>query len=155
MLTLHGKDGTVMGNIDKAHDMLLKEVETYEQDVLHKLHNWMADNMSEEIAAGVIKGKTLVDAYKKITANARKLASDGSAMVDDKTVFGWLSDYYIKDNATFVPNASQKMPTGVKTTVAPESTPVKKKPKVKKSKKDVVQEIELQQTQLGFEFEDL
>lgn len=42
--------------------------------------------------------KTLDDCFEYIKSEARKLAENNSAMVDDKTVFGWAVHYFDEDN---------------------------------------------------------
>lgn len=40
------------------------------------------------------KKKTLSECIKNVTANARKRAHNGAAMIEDETVYGWVKEYY-------------------------------------------------------------
>lgn len=116
--------------ITEAHEKLLLEMSDNSNPTIDKLHNYLSDNMDEKVAQGIKDGKTLGDALKAITSNARKLSVGGSAAVDSDIVFGWLVDYY----------------TDKKTVVSP----VKKEVKTKKVKKKP--EVKKEELQIGFEF---
>lgn len=66
-----------------------------QQLVLEYLENNASDVLVEKINSG---NKTLSGCWSFITKEARKLASNNCACVDDQTVFGWAIHYFEEDD---------------------------------------------------------
>lgn len=116
--------------LEIAHNMLLLEMKDNKDKTIDLFHNYLSDNMTEEIATAVQKGKTLKGAKEVVIANAKKMGN--VVAVEDHIVFGWVENYYLG-------KVSKTKTTG------------KSKSEVKKSipKKKVESKSE---TQIGFEF---
>ena len=85
--------------IDQANNKLLTEMEDNKHPSIDKIHVWLNQNMSEELAAGVLKeDKTIITCYKYIEEQARKIAVQGSIMIEDDDVFKLVVDYYTDKN---------------------------------------------------------
>ena len=90
--------------VENANIKLLKELENNESFEMDKIHVWLNQNMSEEIAHGVMKeDRTIQGCMQYVTKRAKedfKKTSSGNGvhMVDDSTVYEWVNDFYTLEN---------------------------------------------------------
>lgn len=99
--------------------------------------DYLNKNVNEVLAEKINSGeKTLAQCWNYITSEAKKLAKNGCACVDDATVFGWAVHFFEEDSIEAKQPAT---PCEVKTMTEepqakeepPKPTPTKKKtPKV-------------------------
>lgn len=87
--------------------------------------NYLNANASETLAAKINNGKkTLTQCWNYIVSEAKKLAQNNCACVEDKTVFGWAIHFFEEDSI----KAEEQKPIPVKTTTT-KPTPPKPQPK--------------------------
>ena len=84
-----------------------------EARILAYLHENASEPLAEKISAGK---KTLAGSVGYAKEEARKLAVDGCACVDDATVFGWIVHYFEEDSIEekAKPKPAVTLPGGVK-----------------------------------------
>lgn len=84
----------------QALEIMLKEMEQQHTPAEDRLHNWLCDQTEDaELMAGICKqGKSIKQAMQYCMTEAKKQAVNGSAMVDDATVFGWVRTYFVTDD---------------------------------------------------------
>lgn len=81
--------------IQKAIDKIDKEADRMEDDTAVRIASYIIDNYitSTENAEEVIY-KTLSDCISSVKNKARKQAKDGCAMIEDRTVWNWVKEFY-------------------------------------------------------------
>lgn len=103
----------------------LKAKTSNEKLILEYLNNNATEALVEKINAGK---KTLAECWAYIVSEARKLAQNNCACVEDATVFGWAMHFFEEDSIK-ADTYSGATPSVVKTkTIAPKKA---EKPKAK------------------------
>lgn len=83
----------------QALDKMLKELKDNKNKNIDIIHNYLCDQEDEELFKGILKeNKTLKGALEHCQDLARKKAQSGVAVIDDKTVFAWVIDYFKNDD---------------------------------------------------------
>ncbi len=80
-----------------AEEKLLAEVSVPHDTTTDILHNWVCDQDNDAIYKGIVEqDKTIKDVIAYCGKKAKKAAESGAsmAMVDEDTVFGWVSEYF-------------------------------------------------------------
>ena len=93
--------------------------------------DYLKNNASETLAEKINNGtKTLSQCWSYITSEARKLAQNGCAVVDDETVFGWAIHFFEEDSIEGKNYAAKSATTNKtpKPTKKKESVKVKEEP---------------------------
>lgn len=111
-------------------NITIKATTKNEELILNYLNNNASDMLKEKINTGK---KTLQQCWKYITNEAKKLAINGCACIEDKTVFGWAIHFFEEDS---IKGDKIKEAPLVKTVKADDPKP-KEKPK-----KEIKQEFE-------------
>lgn len=79
----------------KALAKMLKEMESEHTSNEDAIHNWLCEQEDDQLFKGILEeGKSIKKALKSCTEKAKKKAKNGVAMIDDKTVFGWVFTYF-------------------------------------------------------------
>ncbi len=83
--------------IKKALDKLLIEVEKETSNSIERVHQWLCKQTTPDLFKGILtEGKTIQGALSYCANKARETAESKSfAVVEDETVYQWISDYYI------------------------------------------------------------
>lgn len=80
---------------EKALEIMLEEMNDAHSANEDAIHNWLCDQNDEVLFDGVLEeGKTIKGAVAACKENAKKKAKDGVAMIDDRTVYGWVYTYF-------------------------------------------------------------
>ena len=112
----------------------LKAADNNQQIVLDYLKKNASESLREKIASGT---KTMAQCWMYICREAKKLAQNGCAAVDDQTVFGWAIHFFEEDS--IVPGNIKEAAT-VKS-VKVETTKPQKKVKEKKEQTEVMEQL--------------
>ena len=92
--------------------------------------DYLTKNASEPLKEKINNGKkTLSQCWSYIVSEAKKLAKNNCACVDDETVFGWAVHFFEEDSIEAKDHYNSKVKSTVKTTKA-NTKPIKKKSKV-------------------------
>lgn len=85
---------------EQALAVMLKEMEKPHSPTEDVIHNWLCDQDEPALFAGILKkGKSIKNSLSFCATKAKKQQTSGNvAMVDDKTVFGWIRDYFLSDD---------------------------------------------------------
>lgn len=85
---------------EQALAVMLKEMENPHSPTEDVIHNWLCDQDEPALFAGILKnGKSIKNSLSFCATRAKKHQTSGNvAMVDDKTVFGWIRDYFLSDD---------------------------------------------------------
>ncbi|MFR3684862.1 MAG: Cas9 inhibitor AcrIIA9 family protein [Enterococcus sp.] len=100
----------------KALDKMLQEMEKKHSANEDAIHNWLCDQEDDQLFEGIIKeGKSIKGAMLACKDKAKSKASNGVAMIDDKTVFGCVYHYFTgkkktisSAEAAFVPKPKKR-----------------------------------------------
>lgn len=80
---------------EKALSKMLDEMNKKHSEAEDAIHNWLSDQDDEELLKGILDDKkSIKDAMKYCINQAQKQKTGNCAMVDDKTVFGWVRVYF-------------------------------------------------------------
>ena len=110
------------------------KLSAYEKAVLAEMER-RANEDGDTIVADALKSKdkNIHECWQYITAQAKKKAVAGCAMIEDAIVFGWAHHYYIEPkeviDAELHPKPKEKPKTDTKTATTPSPTKSKEKPK--------------------------
>ena len=110
------------------------KLSAYEKAVLAEMER-RANEDGDTIVADALKSKdkNIHECWQYITAQAKKKAVAGCAMIEDAIVFGWAHHYYIEPKAVIDaelhPKPKEKPKTDTKTATTPSPTKSKEKPK--------------------------
>ena len=110
------------------------KLSAYEKAVLAEMER-RANEDGDTIVADALKSKdkNIHECWQYITAQAKKKAVAGCAMIEDAIVFGWAHHYYIEPkeviDAELHPKPKDKPKTDTKTATTPSPTKSKEKPK--------------------------
>ena len=76
---------------------MLSEIKKESSQPIERIHQWLCKQANQELFKGILtEGKTLKGAFTYCSDQARKMAKNSpSVMVEDDTVFQWVSDYFI------------------------------------------------------------
>ncbi|MDR2277691.1 MAG: PcfK-like family protein, partial [Vagococcus sp.] len=82
---------------ERALEKMLSEIKQESSQPIERIHQWLCKQTNQELFKGILtEGKTLKGAYAYCTSRAKEMAKSGSSfMVEDETVFQWVSDYFI------------------------------------------------------------
>ena len=82
--------------IKKAIEKVDSQAEKIDTVVAHRICEHIISKITTDENANKVldKDKSLTSCLSKITANAKKQAKNGSAMVEDEEVYGWCDEYY-------------------------------------------------------------
>lgn len=95
------------------------------------IHNWLCDQDDVKLLEGILKdGKSIKGALEYCAGKAKEHKTGNFAMVDDKTVFGWVKKYFTSSKTDKVDKVVAKVEVG------PASSPAK--PKEKATTKAIV-----------------
>lgn len=85
---------------ERALAIMLEEMEKPHSPTEDVIHNWLCDQDEPALFAGILKnGKSIKNSLSFCATQAKKQQTSGNvAMVDDKTVFGWIRDYFLSDD---------------------------------------------------------
>ncbi|MXQ49540.1 hypothetical protein GRB29_09225 [Streptococcus pneumoniae] len=79
----------------KALDKMLREMNKDHSPAEDAIHNWISDQNDERLFKGVLdEKKSIKEALKYCANQAQKIKVNNCAMVDDKTVYGWVYKYF-------------------------------------------------------------
>ncbi|MBO0444308.1 hypothetical protein JZO79_11855 [Vagococcus fluvialis] len=83
--------------IEQALEKMLSEIKQESSQPIERIHQWLCKQTNQELFKGILTdGKTLKGAFTYCSDQARKMAKNSpSVMVEDDTVFQWISDYFI------------------------------------------------------------
>lgn len=125
-----------------AEEKLLAEVSVPHDTTTDILHNWVCDQDNDAIYKGIVEqDKTIKDVIAYCGKKAKKAAESGAsmAMVDEDTVFGWVSEYFsdptIEKEQVSVAKALESITSSSKS--AKKSTVIKNPNEVKPDKTKV------------------
>jgi len=110
------------------------KLSAYEKAVLAEMER-RANEDGDTLVADALKSKdkNIHECWQYITAQAKKKAVAGCAMIEDAIVFGWAHHYYIEPkeviDAELHPKPKDKPKTDTKTATTPSPTKSKEKPK--------------------------
>lgn len=104
----------------------LKAETPNEKIILEYLENNASETLREKINIGA---KTLKQCWAFITGEARKLAKNGCAAIEDKKVFGWAIHFFEEDGLNCPTEEPKDEP--IKTEEVKKETPTEKPKKVK------------------------
>ena len=110
------------------------KLSAYEKAVLAEMER-RANEDGDTLVADALKSKdkNIHECWQYITAQAKKKAVAGCAMIEDAIVFGWAHHYYIEPKAVIDaelhPKPKEKPKTDTKTATTPSPTKSKEKPK--------------------------
>lgn len=84
--------------IDQALNKMLVEIKTQSSQPIERIHQWLCKQTEQELFKGIMtERKTLKGAYEYCTSKAKEQAKNQpSIMIEDDTIFEWVSDYFIK-----------------------------------------------------------
>lgn len=112
------------------------KLSAYEKVVLAEMER--RAEQGDTLVADALKSadKNIHECWRYVTAQAKKQAVAGCAMIEDAIVFGWAHHYYIEPKAVI--DAEMKPKPAPKTTTKPTTTPAKgaEKPKKPANPKD-------------------
>ncbi|NKC69089.1 Cas9 inhibitor AcrIIA9 family protein [Vagococcus fluvialis] len=108
-----------------ALEKMLIEMKKNSSQSIKRIHQWLCKQTNQELFKGILtEGKTLKGAFAYCTGKAKEIAkSSPSVMVEDDTVFQWVSDYFIHYK---LPKAKPKKKTKAQPKVKKEKEPVNK-----------------------------
>lgn len=124
----------------QANEKMLIEMDADHTGAEDVIHNWLCDQDSDkELYAGILKeDRTIKGALQYCANQAKKQKTGNVAMIDDNTVFGWVREYFVSDDIDVSALEKELMVS----TSEPAAKPVaKKKPKVKKAKKEISMDV--------------
>lgn len=79
----------------QALDKMLEEMEKKHSVNEDAIHNWLCDQDDDLLFQGILKeGKSIKGAVSACRDKAKSKARDGMAMIEDKTVYGWVYHYF-------------------------------------------------------------
>lgn len=83
--------------IEQALEKMLSEIKQESSQPIERIHQWLCKQTNQELFKGILtEGKTLKGAFTYCSDQARKTSKNSpSVMVEDDTVFQWVSDYFI------------------------------------------------------------
>lgn len=95
----------------KALDKMLQEMEKKHSVNEDAIHNWLCDQDDDELFQGILQeDKSIKGAMKACQDKAKSKATNGVAMIDDKTVFGWVYNYFTGSKKEITSTAAAFMP---------------------------------------------
>lgn len=82
---------------EQALEKMLSEIKQESSQPIERIHQWLCKQTNQELFKGILtEGKTLKGAFTYCSDQARKMAKNSpSVMVEDDSVFQWVSDYFI------------------------------------------------------------
>lgn len=82
---------------EQALEKMLSEIKQESSQPIERIHQWLCKQTNQELFKGILtEDKTLKGAFTYCSDQARKTAKNSpSVMVEDDTVFQWVSDYFI------------------------------------------------------------
>ena len=140
--------------IEQALEKMLSEIKQESSQPIERIHQWLCKQTNQELFKGILtEGKTLKGAFTYCSDQARKIAKNSpSVMVEDDTVFQWVSDYFIhyelpkakpKKKAKAQPKVNKKVePVNNVTKVTNQEPPVNEKGGVEQQEENE-QQLEL------------
>lgn len=114
------------------------KLSVYEKAVLAEMER--RANEGDTLVASALKSedKNIHDCFRYVTAQAKKKAVSGCAMIEDAVVFGWAHHYYIEPKAVI--DAEMKTATKTKTETKPtKPTKATKQPKKEERPKETLE----------------
>lgn len=114
------------------------EAKTHNEELVLE---YLKENVSEALADKINNGKkTLSQCWNYIVSEARKVAVNNCACVENETVFGWAIHFFEEDDIKGVDVA---VPAKAKVENKPTKVPVKKKPKTEDNSVNQISLFEL------------
>lgn len=81
--------------IQKAIDKIDKEADIMSDDIAVRITSYIIDNYITSVEnAEKVMNKTLSDCISNIRGKAQKQAKNGCAMIEDRTVWNWVKEFY-------------------------------------------------------------
>ena len=81
--------------IQKAIDKIDKEADRMKDDTAVRITSYIIDNYITNVEnAEKVMNKTLSNCISDIRGKAQKQAKNGYAMIEDRTVWNWVKDFY-------------------------------------------------------------
>ena len=81
--------------IQEAIDKIDKEADKMKDDTAVRVTSYIIDNYITSVEnAEKVMSKTLSDCISNIRDKARKQAKNGCAMIEDRTVWNWVEEFY-------------------------------------------------------------
>lgn len=81
--------------IQKAIDKIDKEADKMKDDTAVRIASYIIDNYITSVEnAEKVMNKALSDCISNIRDKARKQAKNGCAMIEDRTVWNWVEEFY-------------------------------------------------------------
>ena len=122
---------------EQAIERMLKEMNNGHDELTDQIHNWLCEKPQvedDELMEGVVKDKkkTLASCCVYVRDQAKKQARNGFAAIRDDVVFGWVRDFFTKDEIKVEKIVEAK----------PSSKPIEKEPAPKKSQEQLKAERE-------------
>ncbi|MBO0428365.1 hypothetical protein JZO82_04235 [Vagococcus fluvialis] len=110
---------------ERALEKMLLEMKKNSSQSIERIHQWLCKQNNQELFNGILtEGKTLKGAFAYCTGKAKEIAkSSPSVMIEDDTVFQWVSDYFIHYK---LPKAKPKKKTKTQPKAKKEKEPVNK-----------------------------
>lgn len=86
---------------EKALAKMLKEMEKNHGPAEDAIHNWLSDQDDDELFKGILDdNKSIKKSLEFCAKKAQKHKSGNCAMVDNKTVFGWVRKYFTSKSSS-------------------------------------------------------
>lgn len=134
-------------------EKLLREVENQENPAVHTIHNWLCDQEDNELFERVgSENKTILQAVQYCINNAHKVRVGNAAIVDNETVFKWVREYYLSDEANVEVMASAKITSNSKSI---QERIAQAEPKVEDKKKSKTKSKEIRSDEYQISLLDL
>lgn len=109
---------------------MLEEMKQYEDCQYDAIHNWLCEQQHDnELMTSILKdGKSIRGSMLYCEKKAREVAAKGasSVMVDDNTVFSWVRDYFLMEEAQKTDSTKEKVLNNAKKKPEEETEPKKK-----------------------------
>lgn len=81
--------------IQKAIDKIDKEADRMKDDTAVRIASYIIDNyITSAENAEKVMNKTLSDCISSVRSKAKKQAKNGYAMIEDRTVWNWVKEFY-------------------------------------------------------------
>ncbi|HJI49225.1 MAG TPA: PcfK-like family protein [Oscillospiraceae bacterium] len=81
--------------IQKAIDKIDTEADRMKDDTAVRITSYIIDNyITSTENAEKVMNKTLSDCISSVRSKAKKQAKNGYAMIEDRTVWNWVKDFY-------------------------------------------------------------